>query len=48
MKKTEDKESEVKREKLYLKGETPLLINRFEYDGHKYIMFFNVAGYITG
>lgn len=48
MKKTEDKESEVKRETLRLKGETRLLINHFEYDGHKYIMFFNVVGSVTG
>ena len=39
--KAEGKESEVKRENLYLKDNVHLMVNRFEYDGHKYILFFS-------
>ena len=39
--KAEKKESEVKRENLYLKDNAHLVVNRFEYDGHKYILFFS-------
>ena len=32
-------ESDIKKEYLYLKGAPTLNIVRFEYDGHKYILF---------
>ena len=35
----ERKESEIKKEYLYLKGTSTLNVVRFEYDGHKYILF---------
>ena len=35
----ERKESEIKKEYLYLKGASTLNVVRFEYDGHKYILF---------
>ena len=35
----ERKESDIKKEYLYLKGAPTLNIVRFEYDGHKYILF---------
>ena len=41
IKRAEEKESEVKRENLYLKDNVHLVVNRFEYDGHKYILFFS-------
>lgn len=41
IKRAEEKESEVKRENLYLKDNAHLVVNRFEYDGHKYILFFS-------
>ena len=38
---TEEKETEAKKEYLYLKDNVHLVVNRFEYDGHKYILFFS-------
>ena len=38
---TEEKETEAKEEYLYLKDNVHLVVNRFEYDGHKYILFFS-------
>ena len=38
---TEEKETEAKKEYLYLKDYVHLVVNRFEYDGHKYILFFS-------
>lgn len=38
---TEEKETEAKKEYLYLKDNVHLMVNRFEYDGHKYILFFS-------
>lgn len=35
----ERKESDIKKEYLHLKGAPTLNIVRFEYDGHKYILF---------
>ena len=37
----ERKESDVEIENLYLKDNVHLMVNRFEYDGHKYILFFS-------
>ena len=37
----EEKEAEAKKEYLYLKDNVHLVVNRFEYDGHKYILFFS-------
>ena len=49
MKKIEHKESDTEKEYLYLRdGRGTLTVFRFEYDGHKYIMFFNVVGSVTG
>lgn len=39
MEKIERKESDIKKEYLHLKGAPTLNIVRFEYDGHKYILF---------
>ena len=39
MEKIERKETDIKKEYLYLKGAPTLNIVRFEYDGHKYILF---------
>ena len=36
----ERKESEVKKEYLYLKNALHMHIYRFKYDGHKYILFY--------
>ena len=38
---TEEKETEAQKEYLYLKDNVHLVVNRFEYDGHKYILFFS-------
>ena len=38
---TEEKETEAKKEYLYLKDNVHLVVNRFDYDGHKYILFFS-------
>ena len=38
---TEEKETEAKKEYLDLKDNVHLVVNRFEYDGHKYILFFS-------
>ena len=37
----EEKETEAKKEYLYLKDNVHLVVNRFEYDGHKYILFYS-------
>ena len=38
---TEEKETEAKKEYLYLKDNVHLVVNRFDYDGHKYILFYS-------
>lgn len=40
----ERKESDIKKKYLYLKGASTLNVVRFEYDGHKYVMFYNNVG----
>ena len=42
------KESDIKKEKIHLRGESTLYVCRFEYDGHKYVMFYNVGASVNG
>ena len=42
------KESDVQKEKIYLRDESTLYVCRFEYDGHKYVMFYGVGATING
>ena len=42
------KESDVQKEKIYLRDESTLYVYRFEYDGHKYVMFYSVGATING
>ena len=42
------KESDVKKERIYLRNELTLGVFRFEYDGHKYMMFYRLGTDVNG